>query len=320
MQWQALRTASDARLHRLRIAFKKFRYVVENFLPTLHQNWKEDLKLTQVLLGAIHDLAVLRGAVDQLCKDAPSESHEQWMRTLENERTVRIQSYRESMTGRGSLWWRWRSELPRGKAAREFSLNRLQAWSFFLDSDVQHARRVTRFALQLYDGLKKIGFVHELHRHDRELLRAAATVHEIGRAGGKKGHHKKTERMVAELRQLAGWSRPDIATMARVARYHRGTLPHRTKLRDVPLNQRNQIRLLAGILRLANALDADHHGSVQRLAVSRSEGFVVVRALGLVADSSLANTIAEARHLLEITFGLPVLVRPMRKGRRRRRD
>jgi CHAD domain-containing protein len=319
LQAQALKTGSDAALHRLRIAIKKFRYVVENFLPILHKDWKDDLKHVQDSLGEIHDLAVLRQALDQVSKDMTSESHRHWAEIIQNERTTRIQQYRESMSGKRPLWLKWRAGLPRGTAARHASLARLQAWSSFLDSDVQHSRRVARFAAQLYDGLKRLGVLHGKHRDDRELLRAAATVHEVGRVAGNKKHHKKTEEMIVQLRQLVGWKRQDIATMARVARYHRGTLPRPGKLRDMPLEQRNRIKLLAGVLRLANALDGDHNGSIQRFTVGRSDGFVVVQATGLIADSSLAETIAEARHLLETTCKLPVLVRPMPKRRARRK-
>jgi CHAD domain-containing protein len=319
LQAQALKTASNVALHRLRIAIKKFRYVVENFLPQLHEGWRDDLKHVQDLLGEIHDLDVLRQAVDQLCTDAPSESCRHWAQIIQSERETRIQQYRESMSGEKSLWLKWRSGLPRGKAARQASLARLRAWSFFLDSDVQHSRRVARFAVQLYDGLERIGVLNGNPKDDRELLRAAATVHEVGRVAGNKKHHKKTEEMIVQLRQLVGWRRQDVATMARVARYHRGTLPRAAKLRDMPLEQRNRIKLLAGILRLANALDADHNGSIQRFTVIRSDGFVVVHAAGLTADSSLAETIAEARHLLEITCNLPVLVRPVPKRRVRQK-
>jgi CHAD domain-containing protein len=319
LQTQALKTGSDAALHRLRIAIKKFRYVVENFLPSLHEDWRDDLKHVQDLLGEIHDLDVLRQAVDQLCKDAPSESCRHWAQIIQNERERRIQQYRESMSGEKSLWLKWRSGLPHGKAARHASLARLRAWSSFLDSDVQHSRRVTRFAAQLYDGLERVGVLNGNHKDDRELLRAAATVHEVGRVAGNKKHHKKTEEMIVQLRQLVGWRRQDVATMARVARYHRGPLPRPANLRDMPLEQRNRIKLLAGILRLANAFDADHDGSIQRFTVGRSDGFVVVHAAGLIADSSLAETIAEARHLLEITCNVPVLVRPMPKRRVKRK-
>jgi CHAD domain-containing protein len=318
LQSQALKTGSDAALHRLRIAIKKLRYVVENFLPRLHEEWRDGLKHVQDSLGEIHDLDVLRQAVDDLCKDMPSESRQHWAQILQNERETRIQEYRENMSGEKSLWVRWRSGLPRGEAARHASLARLQVWSSFLDSDVKHSRRVARFAVQLYDGLERTGVLNGNPKDDRELLRAAATVHEVGRVAGDKKHHKKTEEMIVQLRRLVGWSRQDVATMARVARYHRGTLPRPAKLLDVPSTQRNRIKLLAGILRLANALDADHDGSIQRFKVARSDGFVIVQAVGLIAESSLAETIAEARHLLEITCNLPVLVRPLPQRRIRR--
>jgi hypothetical protein len=70
-----------------------------------------------------------------------------------------------------------------------------------------------------------------------------------------------------------------------------------------------------GILRLANALDNNHDGSIQRVRVLKSDGFIVIRAQGLVADSPLAETIAGARHLLEIICGLPFLVQPLPQRR-----
>ena len=317
LQAHALRTGNDLAVHELRIALKKFRYVTENFLPLLHQSWKDGLKLAQDLLGEIHDLDVLRDTINQVCSEAPAESRQRWEQALKREVAARMERYRALMTGQDSLWMQWRAALPRGKAARNSSLTRLQAWSQFLGSDVQHARRVTRFAVQLYDGLDRIGLLKGNVKDDRELLRAAATVHEVGRVVGNRNHHKQTEKMVIQLRRLVGWGQRDLVTMARIARYHRGALPRIGKLQDLPAAQRKKIKLLAGILRLANALDAKHDGSVQRVQVVGTNGFVAIRAQGLVADSSLAETIAGARHLLEITCGLPFLVQPLpkRKGR-----
>src|SRR5262249_15319726 len=59
LQGLALKTQKNTTVHRLRITLKKFRYLVENFLPTLHEQWKDDLKQAQDLLGEIHDLDVL---------------------------------------------------------------------------------------------------------------------------------------------------------------------------------------------------------------------------------------------------------------------
>src|SRR5262249_52765139 len=140
---------------------------------------------------------------------------------------------------------------------------------------------------------------------------------EVGRAGRTRNHHKKTQKMVGQLRSLVGWRQLDVTAMARIARYHRGTLPRGAKLRDFSPAQRQKIRLLANMLRLANALDADHDGSIKGLTLARNGGFVTIRAQGLAADSDLAETIAGARHLLELSCSLPILVRPSPKRRGR---
>jgi exopolyphosphatase / guanosine-5'-triphosphate,3'-diphosphate pyrophosphatase len=319
LQAPALKTQAETAFHRLRIGLKKFRYVVENFLPQHHQEWKDGLKQAQEILGEIHDLDVLHGVVLQLCAAAPVDNRHQWEQILGHERQVRIERFGQMMSGENSLWQVWRVSLPRGQAARQASLKKLEAWSAFLDSDLPHSHRVARFAIQIHDGLASLGLLNGGYKNSRELLSAAAIVHEVGRIDGDKNHHKTTERMVSQLDHLVGWTQKEIGTMARVARYHRGALPQTGRLRDLPLTQRHAIKLLAGILRLANALDAGHDGCIRRIAIGKSEGFVVIHAQGLVADSALAERIAGARHLLEITCKTPVVVQPFLKHRIRRR-
>jgi exopolyphosphatase/pppGpp-phosphohydrolase len=223
----------------------------------------------------------------------------------------RIQRYSELMSGERSLWRVWRSALPRGKAAREASLQKLQAWSAFMDNDLQHNRRVCRFAVQIHDSLVRLGMLKGVDKNSRELLKAAAMVHEVGRFAGNKNHHKSTHRMVSNLDRLVGWTRQEVMTMASVARYHRGALPQASRLQDIPIVQRKIITLLAGILRLANALDDERDGQIQRIKVSQHANYIVIQAQGLRQDSMLAESIAAARHLLEINCGVPILVRAM---------
>jgi hypothetical protein len=311
LQAPALKTGNEIAFHRLRIGLKKFRYVVENFLPQFHTAWKEGLKTVQDLLGEIHDLDVIRESVLSVCSSAVAQALQRWEEMLGAERLARVERYVELMSGESALWLVWRAALPRGQAAREASLKKLQAWSAFLDSDLLHSRRVARFAIQIYESIARLGLLNGGNKNSREILRAAATVHEVGRFDGNKNHHKNTQRMVGKLEHIVGWTRQEITAMAQVARYHRGALPQAGKLRDMPIAQRKTMTLLAGILRLANALDAGHNGRITRIKVSQNKGYIVVQAQGLRADSTLAERIAGARHLLEITCGFPVLVQPM---------
>lgn len=313
----ALRSGNPAVLHKLRIAIKKFRYLVENFLPQHKEEWGESLKKAQDLLGEVHDLDVLMETAQNIGAFESPESQERWQVLIRNERDLRIEDYKKLMKGPDSAWQKWRSGLPRGRQSREASLTRLQAWSGFLDSDVRHTRRVARFALKLFEGLVQCEVIRGEHVRSRELLHAAAVVHEVGRAEQKSNHHKRTEKMVAGINHLPGWSRSEVEIIARIARYHRGALPGNSVLRDFPARHRQTVLLLSGVLRLANALDADHQGTIRGVRVSCSSETALIHAQGFQPQSEIAETIAAARYLLEMTCGRAVIVKPapaQRKG------
>jgi CHAD domain-containing protein len=311
LQSPALRSGSPAAFHKLRIALKKFRYVVENFLPQHREAWTESLKKAQDLLGEIHDLDVLIDTARNIGAFESPESRDRWETLIRNERGLRIEHYKTFMLGPDSAWRVWRYELPRGRESREASLSRLQVWSWFLDSDIRHTRRVARFALKIYDGLVHCGVISGEDAKSRELLHAAAVVHEVGRAQRKNDHHKRTERMVAGIDHLPGWSRREVEVIARIARYHRGALPGNAVLRDLlPAHQRT-VLLLSGVLRLANALDADHQGAIRDIKISCSAESVLVRGQGFQPQSEIAESIAAARYLLELTCGRAVIVKPI---------
>ena len=98
-----------------------------------------------------------------------------------------------------------------------------------------------------------------------------------------------------------------------VARYHRGALPRggQKPLRGATLPQRQEVARLAGILRLANAFDSKQDGRIQKLELTQKDGMLVVAAQGYSARDRSAETVAAARHLLEISYRKPIYVRPL---------
>jgi CHAD domain-containing protein len=342
----ALRTRSQVAWHELRIGIKRFRYTVENFLPRQHALWGDDLKELQDLLGEVHDLDVLWAMAVEAQAFPDVESRDRWREKVNAERTKRIERYREKMVGRESLWRVWRAELPSGPQLRAAAMTRLRVWAGYLDPDFSHSERVARLALLLYDGLKNAGLgmtkpeASEMVAGDvaldrnpldhdwRTVLQAAALMHDVGKAKGAENHQKDSYRMIRGLARPLGWSARELELAAVVARYHRGALPRpRGKsMQLLELADRRIAMELAGVLRLANALDQRHgrtgneneSKNAPQLEVSIQGRFVLVRVAGYSALDRSAEEVAAARHLLETVLRRPVLVRGLRAASRKK--
>lgn len=122
--------------------------------------------------------------------------------------------------------------------------------------EADHARHVADLALTLFDQLTAL---HELTENDRHMLHIACLLHDIGHIAGKRGHHKRSMHLIAAETDLP-FDDTARAIVACIARYHRKALP---KLRhalyaQLDADDRHRVRLLAGFLRVADALDKGH--------------------------------------------------------------
>jgi len=337
---RAMRNRSQIAFHTLRIGIKRFRYIVENFLPVEHKAWSNDLKHMQDLLGEVHDLDVL-WATALACHIFPDEeSRKNWHARIAEERTKRIEEYRERTVGPDSLWNVWRAGLPQGKQIQAIAGQRMMLWAKALDPDFAHSARVARLAVELYDGLLAAGLLESANGADaRSSLQIAAMLHDVGKAEGNKGHHKASFELIRSHSSPLGWNPEYLQRAAIVARFHAGTLPTRSHktLRDLLPDEQKITIQLAAILRLANAFDAPHDGQILRVKIEnvdagkrRTNGFVrkpaklgpnealVIGAEGFVAGSPTAQVIAAERYLLETVPRRPVVVRAMKASVPRR--
>ncbi len=320
----ALRHGSQSSWHRLRIGIKRFRYLVENFLPQQHTKWKDDLKEVQDLLGEVHDLDVLWAAALELGAFPDEPARMQWHARIAGEREERIKKYRAKMVGKTSCWPIWRAELPQGNRITVAGFKRMELWASFRDPNLKHSRHVARLALRLYDRLAGIGEIAAPPADsprtvpppagEREILRAAALLHDVGFYRKEKGHHKASYRLIRQMPPPLGWQQQDLRMVATVARYHRGALPltGQKTLRGLSPAAKREARLLAGILRFANAFDAEHDGRIRRLDLARDHSVIIVAAEGYSPLDRLAESVAAARHLLEIVMRRPIVVRPLK--------
>lgn len=316
----ALRNRSQVSLHQLRIGIKRFRYIVENFMPQQHEAWSSDLRELQDLLGDVHDLDVLWTTAIQVNVFGSVESRTRWHVIVHEAREQRIARYRERMVGPGSLWNVWREALPHGTQIQAAAMARLKLWAGFLDSNFAHSQRVAELARQMFEGLAGLGLAPSSPNQDlRSILLAAALMHDVGRSKHEKGHHKASYRLIRQITPPLGWTASDLQLAAIVARFHRGALPqarHRA-LEDLAVDQKQIVLRLAGILRFANALDENSRGRIERLEVEEKNGGLVVSASGYAAWTLAAEDIARASYLLELVVRRPILMKALPQARRR---
>lgn len=339
LHMRAMRNRSQIALHTLRIGIKRFRYIVENFLPAEHKLWSDDLKHMQDLLGEVHDLDVL-WATALSCRVFPdAASRQAWHERILEDRGKRVEEYRQTMSGPESRWNVWRAGLPQGEQIQQIAIHRMKLWAKMLDPDFAHSERVARLALELYDGLGKTRLLESptngTNGKDdaRASLYLAALLHDVGKSQGNKGHHKASRDLIRTHEAPLGWPVETMQRAAVVARFHCGALPIRShkNLRDLLPDEQKRIVRLAAILRLANAFDASHDGHIRRVKIEsaistngsrrRVNGFVhkapalarnqplIIDADGYVPGSPTAQTIAAERYLLETVLKRPVVVR-----------
>lgn len=339
---RAMRNRSQVALHTLRIGIKRFRYIVENFLPEEHKAWSNDLKHMQDLLGDVHDLDVLWATALASHVFPDEASRKLWHSRILEERTKRVEEYRSRTVGPESLWNVWRAGLPQGKQIQEIATRRMKLWAKALDPDFAHSERVARLAVELYDGLALSGLLgvpgesrNGTGEDARASLYVAALLHDVGKSKGNKGHHKESLELIKTHGTPLGWKAENMARAAVVARFHAGALPARNHkaLRDLLPDEQKTIIRLAAILRLANAFDAAHDGQIRRVKIEnaarpqgprrRTNGFVrkaaglaknealVIEAEGYTPGSTTAQTIAAERYLLETVLRRPVVVKAM---------
>jgi exopolyphosphatase/guanosine-5'-triphosphate,3'-diphosphate pyrophosphatase len=153
------------------------------------------------------------------------------------------------------------------------------------ESDLPHVEHVATLSLQMFDSLAA-GGLFEPRPGERELLWAAAMLHDVGMTISYDDHHKHSHYLIVSA-ELPGFDPRERALIAQISRYHRKGAP---KLGEIAaLTQKGDEQLLdrcAVVLRLAEHLERGRDQSV-REARLRANGHGVDLHLEAGGDLTL---------------------------------
>lgn len=130
---------------------------------------------------------------------------------------------------------------------------------------LEHSDRVAEFAISLFDQTQ--GILHNWGTQERQLLWAAAILHNCGHYVSHSAHHKHSYYLIRNS-ELLGYTENEIEIIANLARYHRKSPPkkkHENYRNLLTKQHRQMVSQLSSLLRLAVALDRRQIGAIERV-------------------------------------------------------
>lgn len=174
--------------------------------------------------------------------------------------------------------------------------------------DREHSEQVLKLANKIFDFVK---LKFEFSDDEREYLEAAALLHDIGYYISHTDHHKHSYYLIRNADML-GFNDKEIEIIANIARYHRKSHP---KIKHENFNKLDEsskdlVKKLAGILRIADALDRSHKAVVNDIDIGIKDKVLEVNLKSCSSDPSLEIWGANIRKgLFEESFGYEVRIK-----------
>ncbi|MFQ3548835.1 MAG: HD domain-containing protein [Armatimonadota bacterium] len=172
------------------------------------------------------------------------------------------------------------------------------------DQYTSHVRQVADIAMDLFDNLSSINAMGE---KNRDLLKCAALLHDLGWSGGQQQHHKRSRDIILS-HPPKGLSNKEVAIVANVARYHRKGLPKSTHsgYSSLSILEQQTVRYLAAILRIADGLDRTHRNMVRIHSCNVSSDAVIINIICRGDCSYELEAALKKADLFEQVFNLKV--------------
>ncbi len=184
---------------------------------------------------------------------------------------------------------------------RENTLNAVINLARACDYDAAHTHQVLRLSLRLFEELYSL---HQLEETERDWLEYAALLHDIGWVEGVRAHHKTALNMILST-PLLPFDSKERLIIGSIARYHRKALPSLEHDHFAALDpeEREIVKKLAAILRVADGLDAAHQRRVQDVSAKIRTEKVTLTCLVIQPAPDEAASAARKADLFEQVYG-----------------
>ncbi|MFN5952001.1 MAG: HD domain-containing protein [Dolichospermum sp.] len=140
-------------------------------------------------------------------------------------------------------------------------------------TNLEHGDRVAAFALSIFDQTQ--AQIHNWGANQRQLLWAAAVLHNSGHHVSHSAHHKHSYYLIRNS-ELLGYNETEIEIIANIARYHRKSPPkkkHENYRNLLHKEHRTMVNQLSAMLRLAVALDRRQIGAISHIQCEYQPNF-----------------------------------------------
>ncbi len=180
------------------------------------------------------------------------------------------------------------------------------------DLDHEHSDTVSMLSLELFD---KMGDLHLLGYEERYWLECATILHDIGWSQGPKGHHKSSLRLILDDQEFP-FTSDERCIIGSIARYHRKSHPKNSHFHFAAMSRDNKqkVRVLASILRIADGLDATHSSVVTDIDLKMDGGSVMLNCFVSNDTDREQESILKKKDLFESTFGKKLIVKWLQKN------
>jgi exopolyphosphatase/guanosine-5'-triphosphate,3'-diphosphate pyrophosphatase len=177
------------------------------------------------------------------------------------------------------------------------------------ESDLEHVEHVAELSLQMFDSLAAGGLL-EPAEEERELLWAAAMLHDVGMTISYGDHHKHSRYLIVSA-ELPGFDPRERALIAQISRYHRKGAPKLGEMASLARpGDEELVARCSVLLRLAEHLERGRDQSVREVRL-RGNGKGVDLHLEAAGDLTLPRWSVERygdSEAFERVFGRRLLI------------